>query len=309
MGRLKIRFFRFQYCGLVALAALAALAPLAACTPSPPAVATAFSGGSAGEAALLPASTQVTAPTLRPSRTPAATQLVAAQPAAAPAPGGQPASAAPVCAPFPDYSQAELLAAISNPYNPPPPGSDDPHQAIDLAVVQDGMALAGGSVQAVLGGRVAMATGDRFPYGYAVLIETSLDNLPSDWLPEAARPTLAPTLPPHPVLTCPAVDAPAAVSAGRSLYLLYAHLAESPALKANDRVACGDPLGKIGQTGNALNPHLHLEARLGPPGWSFASMAHYDSTAVSEEMGAYCLWRVSNLYQLVDPRTILARLP
>jgi hypothetical protein len=38
-------------------------------------------------------------------------------------------------------------------------------------------------------------------------------------------------------------------------------------------------------------------------------MAHYDNTAQIEEMGNYCLWRVSNVFQLVDPLRLLAQLP
>jgi hypothetical protein len=142
-----------------------------------------------------------------------------------------------------------------------------------------------------------------------VLVETRLADLPAGWLPGAPLPTLAPTLPPHPVLTCPPVEPPEAASDERSLYLLYAHLAAAPELQAGEAVACAAPLGVVGQSGNALNPHLHLEVRLGPSGWQADSMAHYDSTASVEEMGAYCLWRVSNLFQLVDPRAILALLP
>ncbi len=214
------------------------------------------------------------------------------------------------CPPFPGASQADLIAAISNPYNPPPPGSDDPHQAIDLAVQQNGMALAGGLVQAVLSGQVAMVTEDRFPYGFTLLVETPLDELPSAWQARLQLPTPAPTLPPPAALTCPAVT-PADLwqEPRRSLYVLYAHLQEKPAFQSGDPVECGQSIGHIGQSGNALNPHLHLEMRLGPAGVSFASMAHYDNTARPEEMGNYCTWRVSNLFQLVDPNLLLRQLP
>jgi murein DD-endopeptidase MepM/ murein hydrolase activator NlpD len=215
-----------------------------------------------------------------------------------------------LCPPFPGASQAGLLAAISNPFNPPPPGSDDPHQAIDLAVQENGMALAGGPVQAVLAGRVAMVTQDRFPYGYSLLVETPLDKLPAAWPAELRLPTPAPTLPPPAALTCPDVT-PAAPwdETRRSLYILYAHLGEEPAFQPGDPLDCGQPIGQIGQSGNALNPHLHLEVRLGPAGARFASLAHYDNTARPEEMANYCLWRVSNLFQLVDPNLLLRQLP
>lgn len=215
-----------------------------------------------------------------------------------------------ICSPFPGASRADLVAAVSNPFHPPPPGSDDPHQGVDLAVQQNGMALAGGPVQAVLGGRVVMATNDRFPYGFALLVETPLEDLPPAWLANQPSLTPAPTLGAHPSLTCPAITPhPPWEEAGRSLYLLYAHLQEMPALQPGQIVQCGEQVGQIGQSGNALNPHLHLEARLGPAGARFESMAHYDNTATPEEMGNYCIWRVSNVFQLVDPMSLLQQLP
>jgi len=215
-----------------------------------------------------------------------------------------------ICSPFPDTSHADLLASISNPYNPPPPGSDDPHQGVDLAVQQNGLALAGGPALAVLSGKVAMLTADRFPYGYTLLVETPLEELPSAWMETLQPPTPAPTRPSNPALTCPAVTPqPSWDGESRSLYILYAHLQEQAAFQPGDRIQCGQAIGRIGQSGNALNPHLHLEVRVGPSGARFSSMAHYDNTAQIEEMGNYCLWRVSGVFQLVDPLRLLAQLP
>ena len=215
-----------------------------------------------------------------------------------------------LCSPLPGYSQAELAAAVSNPFNPPTPGSDDPHQGVDLAVQQNGMALAGNPVQAVIDGRVAGVIADRFPYGNALLIETPLEEIPNEWLGQMQAPTLAPTLGPHPVLTCPTVTPLPAWDFGRrSLYLLYAHLGDKPVYKAEDRVECGAPVGVIGQSGNALNPHLHLEVRVGPAGARLSNMAHYEARAKPEEMFNYCAWRVSGAFQLVDPMRLLALLP
>jgi murein DD-endopeptidase MepM/ murein hydrolase activator NlpD len=172
------------------------------------------------------------------------------------------------------------------------------------------MALAGDPVLAVLGGSVAMVTDDRFPYGYTLLVETPLEDLPPEWLAENPALTPAPTRGAHLSLTCPSVTPqPAWNGSGRSLYLLYAHLQEKPTLQPGQPIQCGEPIGQVGQSGNALNPHLHLEARLGPAGARFASMAHYDNTARPEEMGNYCLWRVSNVFQLIDPMLFIAQLP
>ena len=215
-----------------------------------------------------------------------------------------------ICSPFTGATFADLVASISNPFNPPPPGSDDPHQAVDLAVQRNGIALAGDPALAVLSGTVAMVTEDRFPYGYALLVETSLETLPPVVVATLQPPSPAPTYPPNPALTCPPVTPePAWDGASRSLYVLYAHLQERPAFQPGDRIQCGQAIGRIGQSGNALNPHLHLEVRVGPAGARFSSMAHYDNTARPEEMGSYCLWRVSNIFQLVDPQRLLVQIP
>jgi murein DD-endopeptidase MepM/ murein hydrolase activator NlpD len=215
-----------------------------------------------------------------------------------------------LCSPFRGYTQADLAAAVSNPFNPPPPGSDDPHQAVDLAVQQDGIALAGGPVQAVIGGRVAGVIEDRFPYGNALFVETSIEELPTELLGRLQAPTLAPTLELNPVLTCPLVTPlPNWDFKQRSLYLLYAHLEEKPTFQVGKRVECGAPIGTVGQSGNALNPHLHLEVRIGPAGVRWNSMAHYETRATAEEMFNYCAWRVSGAFQLVDPMRLLSLMP
>jgi len=121
-------------------------------------------------------------------------------------------------------------------------------------------------------------------------------------LPPLEIPQFAPTPSVKSPLTCP--DSP--ISAEQqtqplSLYLLYAHMQSPSALQPGDAVACGSPLGEIGMSGNALNPHLHLEVRIGPAGVRFPSMAHYDASASNEEMAAYCLWRISGWFQPVDP--------
>jgi len=216
-----------------------------------------------------------------------------------------------ICPPLPDYSRDEIISAISNVFNPPArAGSDDPHQAVDLAVVQYGIAMAGDPVQAILAGRVAAVVKDRFPYGNALLVETTLEGLPQNWLTRMQVPTPAPTLEPHPSLTCPQLEEPLSWDSDRrSLYLLYAHLQEPIHFQANDRVGCGENIGVIGQSGNALNPHLHLEVRVGPSGVIFNSLAHYSGGITPEEMRNYCAWRVSGVFQLIDPERILRLLP
>jgi murein DD-endopeptidase MepM/ murein hydrolase activator NlpD len=173
--------------------------------------------------------------------------------------------------------------------------------------VQNGIALTGLPVQAVLEGQVALVVNGGFPYGNAVLVETPLDSLPPDWLATLELPYTPATPQASNALTCPTPAAPMELNPEqRSLYLLYAHMLEPPALKAGDPLTCGQVIGAIGSSGNALNPHLHLEARVGASGARFPGMAHYDASANPEEMFAYCQWRVSGSYVTIDPLLLLA---
>jgi murein DD-endopeptidase MepM/ murein hydrolase activator NlpD len=182
----------------------------------------------------------------------------------------------------------ELGETVVNRYAPPPLGSDDPHQGVDLAQLLPGsqVAVSGMPVHAALAGRVAGVVRDRFPYGNALLIETPLDSLPPAWQEGEVFSATGATPEVRNSLTCPPAD-PEAMGhgAGRSLYLLYAHMKETPTFQPGDLLDCGQVVGAIGSSGNALNPHLHLEARSGPAGARFASMAHYDTRASPEEMG------------------------
>jgi murein DD-endopeptidase MepM/ murein hydrolase activator NlpD len=168
------------------------------------------------------------------------------------------------------------------------------------------VAVAGHPVQAAYPGHVAAVIRDRFPYGSAVLIETSIDSYPSEWWNTMAVPAASPTLVPRSALTCPTGFEPTITDDGkRSLYILYAHLQQINDVEIGDEVICGQMIGTIGDSGNALNPHLHFEARSGPSGLRLPAMAHYDSSATVEEMSSYCLWRISGLFQLVDPLKVL----
>ncbi len=213
-----------------------------------------------------------------------------------------------ICTPLEGVPLSELPQRIVNPFNPPKPGSDDPHQGVDLADRLNGnsIALEGLPVQIVQDGLVAGVIVDRFPYGNALLVETPLEDLPVSWVSGLDLPAPIPSLPPNPALTCPPFGETIFMDTEqRSLYLLYAHLKEPVNLEINDEVGCDQSIGAIGQSGNALNPHLHIEVRLGPSGLRIPSMAHYDTSATAEEMGIYCLWRVSGVFQLVDPLRIL----
>jgi murein DD-endopeptidase MepM/ murein hydrolase activator NlpD len=242
-----------------------------------------------------PSLTPAASPTARPTPTTAAPQ-----PTARPIPE--------LCSPLEGKPLGDLEGLIVNPYLPPPPGSDDPHQGADYAILDPAFqyAVSGWPVTAALDGQVAAVILNRFPYGNAVLIETPLDSLPDLWRERMALPTPAAPLGPHPALTCPPAELPLGwPQAARSLYVLYAHLEEAPFVDIGADIACGQTLGAVGSSGNALNPHLHLEVRVGPSGARFSSLAHYLPSASEEEMGNYCLWRVSGHYQVIDPQTLL----
>ena len=244
-------------------------------------------------------------PTPVPSATLMRTTALAAQATPTPPPA-TPEMKIDVCSPLTGVSLDGLREMVSNPYAPPSRlGSDDPHQGIDFAQIEplNRIALKGMGVQAVFPGVVRLVVPDRFPWGHAVIIETPLQEVPPGLV--EVLPTPLPGSLTHPSLTCPGVWSPEIEKEERGLYLLYAHL-DGPALvEVGDSVTCGQPLGAIGDSGNALNPHLHLEIRIGPAGVEFPGMAHYVGNATFEELDGYCTWRVSGMFQLVDPLLVL----
>ena len=247
---------------------------------------------------VLPTQTITISPTLTSTPAPPA-------PSATPPPTPNPTPE--ICSPLSEYTLPQLTAQVSNPYNPPPLGSDEPHQGVDLAEFRPDsrVALAGMPVQAVLAGQVVGVIANRFPYGNSIIIETPLEGMNPGWVGRLNLPdALLGPLTGGP-LSCPAYHEDWFGQQARSLYLLYSHLQDAPLLKMDDPVACGQTLGTVGESGNALNPHLHLEVRAGPAGSTFGSMAHYDLSASQEEMATYCLWRVSGAFLPIDPFCVL----
>lgn len=162
-------------------------------------------------------------------------------------------------------------------------------------------------VQSVVDGLVAGIINNRPPYGNAILIETPLELISPAWqqaLPLSSFHLDSQLIPPI-SLTCPKYPDPPATES-TSLYLLYAHLQEAPTLETGEAVSCGQTIGKVGTSGKSVNPHLHLETRIGPAGQSFGSMAHYDNSATEDEMRTYCLWRLSGEFQPFDPMLLLS---
>ena len=54
-----------------------------------------------------------------------------------------------------------------------------------------------------------------------------------------------------------------AIDHGLGLYTLYFHL-DTVAVKQDDRVDRGQPIGTVGMTGRSTGPHLHFGAQVGP---------------------------------------------
>jgi murein DD-endopeptidase MepM/ murein hydrolase activator NlpD len=265
---------------------------LAACTPQAPAITVTVRPSETPNPAIKASATTAPTPTQSPTLPP-------------PTPTAGPL----VCSLLEGVAITELADWIANPFAPPRQGSDDPHQGIDFAEIDPAyqIAVEGRQVNAALGGVVAGVIEDRFPYGNAVLVETPLELLPDEWVEAIQIPTPAPSRTGHPSLTCPEGESPPNWDQSqRSLYLIYAHLKDPPAFQVGEMVACGGALNVIGSSGNSLNPHVHLEMRVGPAGASFESMAHYTGSASPQEMHNYCLWRVSETFQLLDPMQIFA---
>jgi len=255
------------------------------------------------------------APTYTPTRPFTPTPSPTATPAVLPTYTASPTDVAAVCSPLEGITLEELSSPdlFKNAFQRPRPGWDDGHHGVDFAYWSRGerASMVGLPVQSVLAGRVAAILPDRQPYGNAAIIESPLDALPPAWhaflsttLGSEGQPTVV-----SPSLVCPPASTRFGNASGRSLYLLYAHLNEPAPLQLHQPVACGQVIGAVGTTGNSVNAHLHLETRWGPSEAVFRAMAHYQNDASNEEMDSYCAWRVSGLFTLVDPMSLLALQP
>jgi murein DD-endopeptidase MepM/ murein hydrolase activator NlpD len=188
-----------------------------------------------------------------------------------------------LCSPLGIHPLEELPQIVGDPYKPPPPGREERHHGVDFAYYhwQDRDTMLGEPVQAVLPGTVATVLDDLYPYGNMVIVETPQDSLPVD-IVELLE-----------------------FSKGESLYLLYAHMNQTPMVVLGETVEACQPLGEVGMSGNTDIPHLHLETRLGPAGTVFESMRFYSTSATIEEMENYVLWRTSGVYRHFDPMILL----
>jgi hypothetical protein len=185
-----------------------------------------------------------------------------------------------VCPPLEGESIQSLWEIVTDPYNPPPMGRDERHQGVDFGYYRRGArnTVEGVPIQAILPGEIAYVNDNRLPYGYMVIIETR-----GEVFPGMIRQQLD-------------------INAEESLYHLYAHMQELPDFENGDMVTCGQIIGHVGKTGYYIvEPHLHLEIRIGPAGQRFANMAYYDTSATQSEMESYLRWRTSGEFNHMDP--------
>ncbi len=189
-----------------------------------------------------------------------------------------------ICSPLDDFPLEKLPKIVSDPYDPPPMGSDDRHQGVDFVYHRlAGMEIPilGVQVNSVLPGYVAGSIEASFPYGNLVIVET-----PGSWLPKEWLDVLG-------------------MTAEQSLYLLYAHLQEELMVNLGDSVLSCQPIGKVGNSGNTEAAHLHLETRIGPVGGRFPSMYGLLQEAPEEARKNYNLWRKSGVFLHFDPLLLL----
>lgn len=190
-----------------------------------------------------------------------------------------------ICSPLQDESLTSLWEIITNPFGSPPMGREDLHHGVDFAYYRRGerLSIEGEVVQSILPGTVAASIQDRLPYGNMVIIESNQTMLPKVIVDKYN------------------------IDAGESLYTLYAHMGQSPRVGLGEAIFCGQAIGTVGTTGyDIVNPHLHLETRIGPSGVRFRSMVFYDTSATSEEMENYKRWRTSGDFKNLDPMKVFA---
>lgn len=210
-----------------------------------------------------------------------------------------------VGSPLQGIAASDLSSVISQPFILPPVGEDSGHHGVDFAYwnFKDAGAIEGTPVLSIFPGKVSSAYSKiRNPYGYMVMVETPLSNLPKEIIDAIKLPEASST-PANPSnrLTCPTGFADWWDTSSQSLYVVYAHMGEVPPVKLGQTVKMGDMLGVVGNTGASSSPHLHLEMRIGPANATFASMAHYDTTTTDQERHNYCMWRISGQFELFDP--------
>ena len=189
-----------------------------------------------------------------------------------------------ICSPLEFVELKNLPKIVSDRYNPPPMGSDARHQGVDFAYYhwKGTGQLEGTQVRSVFAGRVAASVKYSFPFGNMLIVETR-----SAYFPAEIREIFG-------------------LQPGESLYLLYAHMNDlSPLKSLGDPVNRCEPVGYVGQSGNADAAHLHLEMRVGPANTTFKGFSAFRDTDTKEEKQNYHTWRTSGSFLHFDPMRML----
>lgn len=197
---------------------------------------------------------------------------------------------------------------ITNPFNPPGIGQDTGHFGVDFAYYRRGerLTIEGVEIYAVFSGIVNSVLDNQYPYGYTIIIETPLDAAFLGYLNSKPITYQVPTSHPGYRLHCPMDAVTSTGEAGKlSLYTLYAHMHALPIPATGQMVQSGDLLGAVGTSGYSVEPHLHLEMRIGPSSTNFGGMAHYQTNLPPEALAQYCLWRMSGIFMPLDAYDVL----
>ncbi|MHC1784447.1 MAG: M23 family metallopeptidase [Anaerolineaceae bacterium] len=214
-----------------------------------------------------------------------------------------------ISSPLVGISLAELPGTVSQDFLAPPTGEDTGHHGVDFAFWSRGdqSSILGLPITAVFSGKVISAFNEiRLPYGYLIVTETPLSSLPQSVLSAIKLPELSAPAGKSDKLNCPTGFTDQWNSESQSLYVLYGHMNNPPAIPVGQMVNAGDIIGDVGNTGASSAPHLHLEMRIGPSNASFESIGHYDSATTDQERHNYCNWRISGIFQMFDPMTVLS---
>ncbi|MBI3062863.1 MAG: M23 family metallopeptidase, partial [Deltaproteobacteria bacterium] len=91
----------------------------------------------------------------------------------------------------------------------------------------------------------------------------------------------------------------------------YGHLSRiPPGLRRGDRVAQGDVIGYVGQTGHATGPHLHFEMIQGQRKINFLALRIPSQQQLAgEELGRFTELRDRHLFLLSDAEFRVAQNP
>jgi murein DD-endopeptidase MepM/ murein hydrolase activator NlpD len=188
-------------------------------------------------------------------------------------------------------------------------GQDDGHHGVDFAFYRrkEMLSIDDLPVLSVLDGEVVTIINDKYPYGNALIIETKFDSISQEILDQLDIETIQPTVMPDPKFKwSPGKLSFSLDESSRSIYIYYAHLKRPADLEIGEYINCGQEIGRVGNTGDSSNPHLHFETRIGPSGAKFESMAYYTAHSTESERYNYVTWRVSNIFQLIDPMVLLS---